>query len=52
MSSSTSLSDAEVTKNAVSAVVKTSATSSPHSPVDAASRTAESDVVASDGPVS
>ncbi|XP_027080890.1 uncharacterized protein At2g24330-like [Coffea arabica] len=51
-SSSTSNSDAEVTKNAASAVVKTSATSSPHSPVDAASGTAESDIVASDGPVS
>lgn len=53
MSSSASLSDAEVTKNAASAVVeKTSTASSPRSLGDAASRTTESDIVASDSPVS
>ncbi|KAL3530080.1 hypothetical protein ACH5RR_009402 [Cinchona calisaya] len=53
LSSSTPASDGEVTKNAVSPTVeRTSATSSPRSPVDASPRTTESDIVASDGPVS
>lgn len=53
LSSSTSASDVEVTKNVVGSVVqRTSPTSGPLSPVDAAARTTESNIVASDGPVS